>query len=98
MEKFLSIPVSRRDFMKLATLSAAGMFMGKTLSPGKAEAAGGSFDFTGADLPVICEVDTCVAGGGAERGVGLGVGRGVAGRGVGRGERFRAGAFGFGEL
>ena len=65
MEKFLSIPVSRRDFMKLATLSAAGMFMGKTLSPGKAEAAGGSFDFTGADLPVICEVDTCVAGGGS---------------------------------
>ncbi|MBR6267940.1 MAG: twin-arginine translocation signal domain-containing protein [Selenomonadaceae bacterium] len=37
MENSFSIPISRRDFMKLATLSAASALPGGTLSSGKAE-------------------------------------------------------------
>ncbi|SFB08680.1 FAD-dependent oxidoreductase [Selenomonas ruminantium] len=65
MEQSFSIPISRRDFMKLAGLSAAGALLGGALPQGKAEAATGRFDFAGADLPVLCEVDVCVAGGGS---------------------------------
>ena len=70
MQSSFSIPMSRRDFMKLAGLSAVGAVMGGTLSKEtKAEAGTASpvtsVDFSEADLPVLYETDVCVVGGGA---------------------------------
>ena len=54
MANSFSIPISRRDFMKLATLSAASALLGGTLSSGKAEAAEGALILPG--LTCLCSV------------------------------------------
>ncbi len=67
MEKSFSIPISRRSFMKLAGLAAAGAVLGGADAP-RAEAAAPvtpSADFSEADLPVLYETDVCVVGGGS---------------------------------
>ena len=67
MEKMFSIPISRRDFMKFAGLTA-GAILGGTVDNAKVEAAEKSstptFDFNTADIPVLCAADVCVCGGG----------------------------------
>ena len=70
MQSSFSIPMSRRDFMKLAGLSAVGVVIGGSVSKEtKAEAGAAppvtSVDFSEADLPVLYETDVCVVGGGA---------------------------------
>ncbi|MBP5200943.1 MAG: FAD-dependent oxidoreductase [Schwartzia sp.] len=67
MEKSFSIPISRRSFMKLAGMTAAGAILGGTSDTPKAEAAAPpapSADFSEAELPVLFDVDVCVVGGG----------------------------------
>ncbi|MBR1553336.1 MAG: FAD-dependent oxidoreductase [Schwartzia sp.] len=69
MEKSFSIPMSRRDFMKLAGLTAVGAALGGVSEQKKAEAGAAppmpSVDFGEADLPVLYDTDVCVVGGGA---------------------------------
>ncbi len=61
MEKSFGIPISRRDFMKMTGLAAAGLVMGG----GAAEAKGKDLlDFGQEKLPVLYETDVCIAGGG----------------------------------
>ena len=69
MEPLFSIPMSRRDFMKLAGLTAVGAALGGASEQTKAEAGAAppvpSVDFGEADLPVLYDTDVCVVGGGA---------------------------------
>lgn len=67
MESSFSIPISRRDFMKLAGITAAGVIAGGS-GGHSAEAAAPKtpgVDFGEAELPVLLETDVCVAGGGS---------------------------------
>jgi len=61
--KKFSIPISRRDFMKLAAISAAAIAAGGENLP-KAAAATPSVKFD-TNIPVIFDTDVCVVGGGA---------------------------------
>ena len=68
MKQSFSIPVSRRDFMKMAGMAAAGAIVGNAGVP-KAEAAddtpgGGTIKYAGRKIPVIYDMDVCVVGGG----------------------------------
>ncbi|MBR5909086.1 MAG: FAD-dependent oxidoreductase [Schwartzia sp.] len=68
MEKSFSIPMSRRSFMKLAGLAAAGTLLGGGTDGRKAGAAAPPtprMDFGEAELPVLFDVDVCVVGGGS---------------------------------
>ncbi len=70
MEQSFSIPISRRNFMKLAGLTAAGAILEGASDhiPLKAEAAASptpSVDFSESELPVLFDIDVCVVGGGA---------------------------------
>ena len=66
MEKSFSIPISRRSFMKMAGLAAAGAMLGADTPKAKAAApVTPSVDFSGAELPVLYDVDVCVVGGGS---------------------------------
>lgn len=62
----LQIPISRRDFVKMAGL-AAGVLACDAVTPVKTSAAyhdEGSFDYGGKKIPVLLKADVCVAGGG----------------------------------
>lgn len=61
MQKTFSIPISRRDFMKLAAVSAAGLAIN---GENKAEGAISSLKFNGKELKTLYDVDVCVVGGG----------------------------------
>ena len=66
MEPLFSIPISRRDFMKLAGLTMAGAALGGAVP--KAEGAAAptpKADFSQTELPVLLDVDVCVVGGGS---------------------------------
>ena len=64
------LPVSRRDFLKMAGVAAVGALAGGTAGePGTALAAGtshpeGTLSYAGKEIPVLYSVDVCVAGGG----------------------------------
>ena len=65
--KSFSLPVSRRDFVKMAGLAAAGALVGGgTVRPASASApAGGdTMEYAGRQIPVLYDTDVCVAGGG----------------------------------
>ena len=69
MEKSFSIPISRRDFMKMAGMAAAGVLAGGSIGgAGTVNAAGGrtsgAMTYAGKEIPVLFSVDVCVAGGG----------------------------------
>ena len=67
MEKSFSIPMSRRSFMKLVGLAAAGTVLGVKEDATKTEAASpmiSMMDFGNAELPVLFDADVCVVGGG----------------------------------
>ena len=57
------LPISRRDFFKLAGAAAAGLMVGEQLKPSKAEAAS-AVNYAGREIPVLFDVDVCVCGGG----------------------------------
>ena len=67
MEKHFSIPMSRRNFMKLAGIAMAGVMVGGT-NTSKTKAFSGktsTANFNDADLPILYDADVCVVGGGA---------------------------------
>ncbi len=67
MEKHFSIPMSRRNFMKLAGIAMAGVMVGGT-NTSKTQAFSGktsTANFNDADLPILYDADVCVVGGGA---------------------------------
>ena len=76
MEKMFSIPISRRDFMKMTGLAAAGVLavntvgMPETVLAASEGRAHGTIKYAGKEIPVLYSVDVCVAGGGPGRGVG----------------------------
>ncbi len=62
-----SIPISRRDFVKMAGLAAAGAFVGGGTPRGAsaAEAAEGDvMEYAGREIPVLYDTAVCVIGGG----------------------------------
>ena len=59
------LPISRRDFFKLAGAAAVGTLIGNQIKPSKAQAAPSStINYAGHDVPVLFDVDVCVCGGG----------------------------------
>ena len=59
------LPISRRDFFKLAGAAAVGTMLGDRIAPSKAQAAGGSsVRYAERDIPVLFDADVCVCGGG----------------------------------
>ena len=70
MEKMFSIPISRRDFMKMTGLAAAGVLavntvgMPETVLAASEGGAHGTIKYAGKEIPVLYSVDVCVAGGG----------------------------------
>ena len=67
MKNTFSFPISRREFMKLAGVTMAGVMVGGGGSTKAAAAEKGSaaVDFSKVSLPVLYDVDVCVVGGGA---------------------------------
>ena len=64
MEKMFSIPISRRDFMKMTGLAAATVGMPETVLAAPAGGGHGTIKYAGKEIPVLYSVDVCVAGGG----------------------------------
>ena len=66
MERSFSIPISRRDFMKLAGLTTAGAVLGGAISPNQAEAAlpNDFIKYANKKIPVLYSADVCICGGG----------------------------------
>lgn len=62
MEKSFMIPISRRDLLKLAGLTAAGAVLSDKKTVEAAEQK--NFDFNTADIPTLLRADVCVVGGG----------------------------------
>lgn len=66
--KSFSIPINRRDFMKLAGLTTAGLLLGGAADSPQVEAAekisGKTVKYAGKDIPLLYDVDICVCGGG----------------------------------
>ena len=62
-----AIPVSRRDFMKMAGMAVGALAVGGAGGRGEAAEAsptGGTVEYAGRELPVLFDVDVCVCGGG----------------------------------
>ena len=68
MEKNFSIPISRRDLLKLAGITAAGVMLSGSSSDSHVEAAekisGDTISYAGKKIPLLYSVDVCVCGGG----------------------------------
>ena len=68
MEKNFLIPISRRDFFKLAGLTTAGAVLSNTLNIEKVDAAektsSEKIKYAGKNIPVLYDVDVCICGGG----------------------------------
>lgn len=69
MEQSFAIPISRRDFVKMASMAAGAMACSSIGLTGHADAAegktqSGTLKYAGRDIPVLFSVDVCVAGGG----------------------------------
>ena len=65
MEKSFLIPISRRDLLKLAGLTAAGAVLNSNKNVEAAEPAKSqSFEFNAAQIPTLLSADVCVCGGG----------------------------------
>ena len=69
METSFLLPISRRDFVKMAGMAAGALACGAAGAPGQAEAgelsvSGEQIKYAGKNIPVLFSVDVCVAGGG----------------------------------
>ena len=67
MAQSFSIPISRRDLLKLAGITAAGAVLSGSLDTTHAEAAepsGKTVKYADKKIPVICAADVCICGGG----------------------------------
>ena len=59
------LPISRRDFFKMAGAAAVGTLLNEHVKPSKAEAASNfAVTYPDRNLPVLYNVDVCVCGGG----------------------------------
>ena len=68
VDKSFAIPISRRSFMKMMGLAAAGTVLGLKDDAARVEAASSminAMDFNNAELPVLFNADVCVVGGGS---------------------------------
>lgn len=67
MQKFL-IPISRRDFFKIAGLTATGAILSNSIGEEKVDAeeknSGAKIKYAGKEIPILYDVDICVCGGG----------------------------------
>ena len=63
----INIPISRRDFFKIAGLTTAGIMLNGNVETKKAEAATieKNFKFDSANIPTLISADVCVCGGGS---------------------------------
>lgn len=61
--KSFSIPISRRDFFKLAGLTTAGVMLSNSVEEKKVHAAE-PVNFDGKNIPELLSADVCVCGGG----------------------------------
>ncbi len=69
MEKSFSIPISRRNFMKMAGMDAVGVLAESTVGgsdtvQAAAHKSSSTVTYAGREIPVLFSVDVCVAGGG----------------------------------
>ena len=66
--KSFSIPISRRDFFKIAGLTTAGAILSNSVDIEKVSAeekiSGEKIKYAGKNIPVLYDVDVCVCGGG----------------------------------
>ena len=62
MEKSFLIPISRRDLLKLAGLTAAGAVIGSDNKVAAAQTQ--NITFNDAQIPTLLRADVCVVGGG----------------------------------
>ena len=61
----MQLPISRRDFFKLAGAAAVGTLLSDQIKPSKAKAAAGStINYAGRNIPILFDADVCVCGGG----------------------------------
>ena len=59
------LPISRRDFFKLAGAAAVGTLLSDRIKPSRAQAASGStIRYADRDVPLLFDADVCVCGGG----------------------------------
>ena len=58
------IPISRRDFFKLAGLTTAGVMLSNSVEEKKVSAAESHFNFDNQNIPQLLSADVCVCGGG----------------------------------
>ena len=65
--KEFSIPISRRDFFKIAGLTTAGAFLSNSVEIEKVDAAekisNAKIKYAAKEIPVLYDVDVCVCGG-----------------------------------
>ena len=59
-----SIPISRRDFFKIAGLTTAGVMLSNSGEEKKVSAAESHFNFDNQNIPQLLSADVCVCGGG----------------------------------
>ena len=59
-----SIPISRRDFFKMAGLTTAGIMLSNSGEEKKVSAAESHFNFDNQNIPQLLSADVCVCGGG----------------------------------
>ena len=68
MEKSFLIPISRRDLLKLAGLTAVNAVLSSNKTVEAAEETNSAptknFNFNGAQIPTLLRADVCVIGGG----------------------------------
>ena len=68
MAQKFSIPISRRDLLKLAGVTVAGVVLSGSTELNHAEAtknfSGSSIKYADKKIPVLCSVDVCICGGG----------------------------------
>ncbi|MBR0060543.1 MAG: FAD-dependent oxidoreductase, partial [Selenomonadaceae bacterium] len=64
MERSFSIPISRRDLLKLAGVTAVGVALSGSSQVEAAEVSGATIKYADKKIPVLYSVDVCVCGGG----------------------------------
>ena len=64
MERSFSIPISRRDLLKLAGVTAVGVALSGSSQVEAAEISGATIKYAEKKIPVLYSVDVCICGGG----------------------------------
>ena len=64
MERSFSIPISRRDLFKLAGVTAVGIALSGNNPVEAADNTGETIKYANKKIPVLCNVDVCICGGG----------------------------------